>query len=62
MKIKAGVEAYSDDFWYDLTSGGYLRPEEILENEDDIKKVKDAIFVLEDFQRSCEEQIDGFIQ
>lgn len=62
MKIKYGVEKSTSDFWYDLTKGGYLKPEEILENKEDIEKVKDAISVLKDFESSCEKQIDGFIE
>ena len=62
MKIKRGVEVGSSDFWYDLTDGGYIKPEEILENPEDIKKVQEAIQIVKDFQDSCEEQIEGFIQ
>ena len=62
MKIKEGVEVSTSEFWYDLTSGVYLRPEEILEDESDIEKVKQAIETLMEFERSCEDQIEGFIQ
>jgi len=62
MKLKKGLEISTEDFWYDLTMGGYLKPEEILENEEDIKKVKDAVAIIRDFQDSCEEQIEGFLQ
>lgn len=62
MKIKDNCEASSDDFWYDLTSGGYLKPEDILEDQEDVQRVKNAVQVLTEFERSCEEQIEGFIQ
>jgi hypothetical protein len=62
MKIKDGVEVSTSDFWYDLTSGGYLKPEEILEDPEDAKRVRDAIGTLMEFEQSCEEQIDGFSQ
>lgn len=62
MKIKKGVEASTSDFWYDLSKGGYLSPEKILENKDDIEKVKAAIKVIEEFETSCEEQIEDFVQ
>lgn len=62
MKIKDGCTASSDDFWYDLTDGGYLNPAEILEDQDDIDRVNDAIDVLLEFRNSCEEQIENFIQ
>jgi len=62
MKIKQGVQISTSEFWYDLTNGGYIRPMEICENQEDAAQVIAAINVLEDFQSSCEEQIDGFIQ
>ena len=62
MKIKKGLEISTGDFWYDLTKGGYIRPEEICKNPKDVKKVKQAIEIIEDFEKSCEEQIDNFIQ
>lgn len=62
MKIKKGCEASTSDFWYDLTDGGYLNPDDICENSNDAKKVKEAIKVIKDFQDSCEEQIEDFIQ
>jgi hypothetical protein len=62
MKIKDGCKASTSEFWYDLTQGGYLKPEEILENPEDIKKVQEAINILIDFESSCEDQIKDFIQ
>lgn len=62
MKIKDNCEASTMDFWYDLTDGGYLDPDEILEDPEDAKKVKAAIAVIKDFENSCDEQIPGFIQ
>jgi hypothetical protein len=62
MKIKENCDITTSDFWYDLTDGGYLKPEEILENEEDVEKVKNAIDVLMDFQSSCEDQIEDFWQ
>ena len=61
MKIKEGVEVSTSEFWYDVTNG-YLKPEAILESTGAIIKVHDAIATLMDFEQSCEEQIEGFIQ
>ncbi len=61
MKIKKHLEISTGEFWYDLVSG-YLNPEEICEKEEDAKKVLEAVKVIEDFQSSCEEQIQDFIQ
>jgi hypothetical protein len=62
MKIKEGCTVTSDEFWYDLTKGGYLKPEDILENSDDVERVKAAIAILQEFEDSCEEQIEDFMQ
>ncbi|MFW6002377.1 MAG: hypothetical protein ACOCQD_03475 [archaeon] len=62
MNIKKGCTVTTDDFWYDLTDGGYLKPEEILEDPKDVKRVKDAIATIREFENSCEEQIDGFFR
>jgi hypothetical protein len=32
----------SDGFWYNLTAGGYFKPEHILADEEQIKKVNEA--------------------
>ena len=62
MKIKQGLEISTQDFWYDLTDGGYLDPVEICESPSDAFAVSQAIKKIKDFQDSCEEQIEGFIQ
>ena len=40
----------SDGFWYNVTDGGYCNVEEVLADEVDIKKVKDAIKTLREFE------------
>ncbi len=62
MKIRKGLEISTSDFWYDLTDGGYLKPSAICENIEDANRVKEAILIILDFQNSCEEQIEDFIQ
>ena len=61
MNIKIEAEASTDDFWYDL-SEGYIKPEGMLEEQNDIDRVKQAISVIEEFYRSCEQQINGFLR
>lgn len=61
MKIIAGSKAYSTDFWYDINEG-YLKPEELLELQDEADKVKSAISILKEFEKSLEEQIEDFVQ
>jgi len=56
MEFKENVELIvHNDFWYDITIGGYIKPRELLKNEEDIKRVEDAIKVLEEFNKSAEE-------
>lgn len=62
MEIKKGLDVSSGDFFYDLTDGGYLDPEKICANSEDGIKVIEALNVIMDFKRSCENQIEGFIQ
>ena len=53
-KLKKGInpEEYGvEDFWYDLTDGGYIDPEALLDNEKDIKEVREAIMVLESYEK-----------
>lgn len=62
MKLKKGLNNSTSDFWYDLTDGGYLDPMVMCKNKADAQKVLDAIIVIKDFQSSCEEQIEDFMQ
>ncbi len=61
MYILKNIEVSTSDFWYDLKEG-YLNPYGICGSDDDIAKVVNAIEVLKDFEKSCEEQIEDFIQ
>ena len=58
MKIKEGSDIYTDDFWYDLTGGGYLKYKEFLADEKDIERVEAAIAVIIELQGSIEEYMD----
>ena len=55
-KFKPNVEPIlSRDFWYDLTNGGYIRPEELLDDEEQIKKLKKAIELIQSFGNALKE-------
>lgn len=43
----------SDGFWYDITDGGYFKPEEALSDPEQIKKVEEAVILL----KSLEEEV-----
>lgn len=55
MKWKKDAEIVTSDFWYDLTDGGYIVPSELLEDEEEIAEVENAIKVLRKFLRSAQE-------
>jgi hypothetical protein len=56
MKFKKGAKIETSDFWYDLTDGGYIKPEKLLKDKKDIEAVENALKVLNDFQKSAESQ------
>ena len=56
MKFKDDVQPIgSGDFFYDLTDGGYIKPEEILEFEDALK-VKEAVDTILRFRQEMEDK------
>lgn len=55
MEFKENARITTDDLFYDLFLGGYIKPENILVNEDDIAIVNNAIDVIQDFYNSAEE-------
>ena len=56
MKFKKNATIETSDFWYDLLDGGYIKPEELLEEAIDISIVEEAIAILLEFYKSAEEQ------
>ena len=60
MKYKEGVKVSTDDFWYDLTDGGYIKPENILEDPADVEKIKNAISLINRWKFEMEE--NGIIE
>nr|DAY41582.1 MAG TPA: hypothetical protein [Caudoviricetes sp.] len=40
---------WTSDLYYDLFEGGYIKPEDLLENEEEIDKVKQAIKTINEF-------------
>jgi len=44
----------SNGFWYDLTDGGYIRLEDILADNEQLKQVKEAIETLTSFKDALE--------
>ena len=58
MKWKENAEIVTSDFWYDLIDGGYIKPKDLLEDEEEIKRVEEAIKVLEEFKRRFQIQFE----
>lgn len=52
--FKEGASCYTDDFWYDLTDGGYIEPEKILVNQEQITQLRAAIDLVRSLQRTVE--------
>lgn len=56
MKFNKNAEpVYTDDHWYDLTSGGYIKPHELLTDQEEIEKVENAIKTILEFLNEAEE-------
>jgi len=62
MKIKENLDITTDDFFYDLYDGGRIIPEKICRFKTDAKRVRAAMEVLQEFEQSCEDQIEDFFR
>jgi hypothetical protein len=58
MEFVKKAKIVTDDFYYDLFEGGYIKPEKLLKNKEDIDKVNNAIKIIEDFKDSAEDIIE----
>jgi hypothetical protein len=55
VNIKQDAEPVcTDDFWYDMFEGGYIEPDNFLEI-DDASKVKEAMWVIQNFKDALED-------
>jgi len=61
MKMNPDKNPYSLDFWYDLTDGGYLDPDELCADKADAERVKAAVHVLQEYMASIEEAYPNFL-
>lgn len=55
MTFKKDAKIVTDDFWYDLTDGGFIKPEDVLEPMD-AHKVSQALRILQEFQQEAEKK------
>lgn len=45
----------SNGFWYDISDGGYIKPEEVLVDQERAKKLNDAIQLLMNWEQELRE-------
>ena len=50
FKENAPVQGSSDGFWYDITDGGYVKPELVLDDEEQLQMLQDAIKLVKSFE------------
>lgn len=52
----------SNGFWYDISSGGYIVPEDVLVDQERAKQLSDAIKLLEDWEEELmdDEKLNDF--
>jgi len=55
FKKNAESQGSSSGFWYDLVIGGYINPEEVLEDSDQLSKLNNAIELLSSFEGALED-------
>ena len=56
MKFKKDAKVKTYDFFYDLTNGGYIKPNELLEDEKDIERINEAIETLTEFRDEMQDK------
>ena len=55
MEFKENAQkVFTDDFWYDITDGGYITPNDML-SPADAERVNEAIDLLCEFQNEATE-------
>ncbi|KKL65572.1 hypothetical protein LCGC14_2153650 [marine sediment metagenome] len=56
FKADAKPQGSSDGFWYDLVMGGYIKPEEVLADEEQYQMVADATETLKSFETALQDE------
>ncbi len=57
-KFLDGVDIYTEEFWYDLTDGGYIKPADILADPEQITKLSEAIDLVYSFEKAFDEKME----
>jgi hypothetical protein len=53
FKADAKQEIGTEDPWYALTDGGYLKPKEVVDDEKQLSELTAAIALVRDFIQQC---------
>ena len=59
--FKENVNCYTEEFWYDLTDGGYIIPEKLLANSEQITKLNEAISIVRSFEYAFDQIMEKLI-
>jgi hypothetical protein len=55
MEFLENANISTDDFYYDLFDGGYIKPENLLKNQEDIDRLISAIATIKEFKEAAED-------
>uniref|UniRef100_A0A6M3IS09 Peptidase n=1 Tax=viral metagenome TaxID=1070528 RepID=A0A6M3IS09_9ZZZZ len=55
-QFKKGVEIHTEEFWYDLTWGGYIKPAEVLADGEQVEQLEAAIELVRSFEDAIDER------
>jgi hypothetical protein len=55
FKEDAEPQGSSDGFWYDITSGGYIKPEAVLADSEQLAQLKAALELVCSFETALED-------
>jgi len=52
FKKDAEKQGSSDGFWYDITHGGYIKPEEVLADKKQLEQLEEALELVLSFENA----------
>jgi hypothetical protein len=53
-KFKKNINVSTQEFWYDLTDGGYLKPSQFSDDPATLTAIKEAIKLIKQLEKMCE--------
>lgn len=55
FKEDAEPQGSSSGFWYDIIDGGYIKPEELLADKEQLDRLKEALEIVGSFEEAMED-------